>query len=59
MDRDLLYVVLWIDDDKPQCAVYEDEAQAERDAELVGGHVVARPVFPRERERTGRFDRSS
>ena len=57
MEREILYVVLWTDRGEPQCAVYEDREQAERDAELVGGRVVARPVFPRERERTGRFDR--
>ena len=58
MDRDLLYVLLWMDGDEPQCAVYEDHAQAKADALVVGGRVVARPVFALERERTGRFDRS-
>ena len=57
MDRETLYVLLWIDDGEPQCAVYEDHARAKADALIVGGRVVARPVFPRERERTGRFDR--
>ncbi len=57
MEREILYVVVWAEDGQAQCAVYEDHAQAKADALIVGGRVVARPVFPRERERTGRFDR--
>jgi hypothetical protein len=58
MDRDLLYVLLWLDDGEPHCAVYEDREQADRDAAIVGGRVVERPVLAPERERTGRFQRS-
>ena len=57
MWRDEVYVVMWVDEHGPQCAVYEDREEAERDAELARGRVVARPVFSRERERTGRFER--
>ena len=57
MERELLYVVLWTDRGETQCAVYEDRDDAERDAAIVGGRVVERPAFPRERERTGRFER--
>ena len=56
MDRDL-YVLLWLDDGEPQCAVYEDLEDAERDAELVGGRVEVRTVHQSERLRTGRFNR--
>lgn len=56
MDRDL-FVLLWLDDGEPQCAVYEDEADAERDAELVGGRVERRVIHVSERLRTGRFNR--
>ena len=56
MDRDL-YVLLWLDPDGPQCALYEDRAQAEADADLVGGHVELRTVHRSERLRTGRFIR--
>jgi hypothetical protein len=55
MDRDL-FVLLWLDDGEPQCAVYEDEEDAERDAELVGGRVEHRVVHLSERLRTGRFN---
>ena len=58
MPGDEVYVVLWLDERGPQCAVYEDREEAERDAALARGRVVARPVFARERERTGRFDRT-
>jgi hypothetical protein len=58
MWHDEVYVVMWLDENGPQCAVYEDREEAERDAELARGRVVARPVFPRERERTGRFERN-
>ena len=59
MERAEVYVVMWLDERGPQCAVYEDREEAERDAELAHGRVVARPVFPRERERerAGRFER--
>ena len=57
MPGDEVYVVLWLDERGPQCAVYEDRDEAERDAALARGRVVARPVFPRERERAGRFAR--
>lgn len=57
MPDDEVYVVLWLDEHGPQCAVYEDRDEAERDAALARGRVVARPVFPRERERAGRFER--
>ncbi len=56
MDRDL-FVLLWLDDGEPQCAVYEDEEDAERDAELVGGRVERRVVHLSERLRAGRFNR--
>jgi hypothetical protein len=56
MDRDL-FVLLWLDDGEPQCAVYEDEEDAERDAELVGGRVERRVVHVSERLRAGRFNR--
>ena len=56
MDRDL-YVLLWLDDGEPQCAVYEDLEDAERDAELVGGRIEVRTVHQSERLRTGRFHR--
>ena len=56
MDRDL-YVVLWLDDGEPQCAVYEDLEDAERDAELVGGRIEVRTVHVSETQRTGRFTR--
>jgi hypothetical protein len=56
MDRDL-YVLLWLDDDGPQCALYEDADQAERDAELVGGRVEIRTVHRSETLRSGRFER--
>ena len=56
MDRDL-FVLLWLDDGDPQCALYEDEEEAERDADLVGGRVERRGVHPSERLRTGRFHR--
>lgn len=54
MDHDV-FVLLWLDDGVPQCAVYEDEQQAERDADLVGGRVEHRMVHPSERLRAGRF----
>ena len=56
MDRDL-YVLLWLDDGEPQCALYEDLEQAERDAELVGGRVEVRTVHQSETLRSGRFIR--
>jgi hypothetical protein len=56
MDRDV-FVLLWLDDGEPQCAVYEDAEQAERDAELVGGRVEHRVVHLSERLRTRRFHR--
>jgi hypothetical protein len=56
MDRDV-FVLLWLDDGVPQCAVYEDEEQAEQDAELVGGRVEHRVVHLSERLRAGRFNR--
>ena len=57
MDRDL-FVLLWSDDDGPQCAVYESREDAERDAGLVGGRVEARTVHPSETLRSGRFLRN-
>jgi hypothetical protein len=56
MDRDL-FVLLWLDDDGPQCALYEDREQAEADAELVGGRVTVRTVHQSEALRSGRFIR--
>ena len=56
MDRDL-FVLLWIDDGEPHCALYEDREQAEADAELVGGRVEARTVHRSAALRTGRFIR--
>ena len=56
MDRDL-YVLVWLDDGEPQCAVYEDLEDAERDADLVGGRIEVRTVHQSERLRTGRFNR--
>ena len=56
MDRDL-YVLLWIDDGEPQCALYEDPVQAHEDAELVGGRVEVRAIHESERLRAGRFER--
>ncbi len=56
MDREV-FVLLWLDDGVPQCAVYEDEEQAEQDAELVGGRVERRAVHLSERLRSGRFHR--
>jgi hypothetical protein len=56
MDREF-YVLLWIDDDGPQCALYEALEDAERDADLVGGRVEARRVHTSEALRTGRFIR--
>jgi hypothetical protein len=56
MDR-VLYVLLWLDDDGPQCALYEDRDQAEADADLVGGRVEARSVHQSEQLRSGRFIR--
>jgi hypothetical protein len=57
MERDVVYVLLWLDEGEQRCAVYEDRELAENDAALVRGHVVERPVFAAERERTGRFER--
>ena len=57
MPRDL-YVLLWIADGEPQCALYEDREQAEDDAAFVGGRVEVRAVHSSERLRTGRFDRA-
>jgi hypothetical protein len=54
MDREL-FVLLWTDDGAPQCALYEDRADAERDAALVGGRVEPRGVHRHEPQRTGRF----
>jgi hypothetical protein len=56
MDREL-FVLLWTDDDGPQCALYEEREDAERDAELVGGRIEVRGVHRSERLRTGRFIR--
>lgn len=56
MDRDF-FVLLWLDDDGPQCALYEDREQAERDAELVNGRVELRTVHQSEHLRSGRFAR--
>ena len=56
MPRDL-FVLLWTDDDGPQCALYEEREDAERDAELVGGRIEVRAVHRSERLRTGRFIR--
>ena len=56
MDRDL-FVLLWTDDDGPQCALYEAREDAERDAELVGGRIEVRTVHRSETLRTGRFIR--
>ena len=56
MDRDL-FVLLWTDDGEPQCALYEDREQAERDAEIVGGRIEVRAVHRSEALRTGRFIR--
>ena len=56
MDRDL-FVLLWTDDGVPQCALYEDREQAERDADLVGGRIEVRSVHRSEALRTGRFIR--
>ena len=56
MDREL-FVLLWLDGGEPQCALYEDLEQAERDAELVGGRVEVRTVHPSEALRSGRFTR--
>ena len=56
MDRDL-FVLLWTDDDGPQCAIYEAREDAERDADLVGGRVEARTVHRSEALRSGRFVR--
>ena len=57
MDRDLVYVLLWLDEGEQRCAVYDDRELAEHDAALVRGEVVERPVFAAERERSGRFAR--
>jgi hypothetical protein len=56
MDRDL-YVLLWSDDDGPQCALYESREDAERDGALVGGRVEVRTVHRSEALRSGRFIR--
>ena len=56
MGRDL-YVLLWTDDGEPQCALYEDLEQAERDAELVDGRIELRAVHRSEALRSGRFIR--
>jgi hypothetical protein len=56
MDRDL-FVLLWTDDDGPQCAIYETAEDAERDASLVGGRVEVRTVHRSEALRAGRFVR--
>ena len=56
MDRDL-FVLLWTDDGVPQCALYEDLEQAERDAELVSGRVEVRGVHRSEALRSRRFTR--
>jgi len=52
-----LFVLLWIADGEPQCALYEDRDQAEADAELVGGTVEVRSVHQSEALREGRFIR--
>jgi hypothetical protein len=57
MDRDL-FVLLWTDDDGPQCALYEAREDAERDAGLVGGRVEVRRIHRSEALRTGRFLRN-
>jgi hypothetical protein len=56
MDRDL-YVLLWSDDDGPQCALYESLDDAERDAALLDGRIEVRTVHRSEALRTGRFIR--
>jgi hypothetical protein len=57
MDRDL-FVLLWTDDGEPQCALYEDFEMADRDADLVGGHIELRAIHRSPNsERTGRFTR--
>jgi hypothetical protein len=57
MEREV-YVLLWTDDDgTAQAAVYESHDDAERDAQLVGGRVETRQLFPASRERLGRFER--
>ncbi len=56
MDHEL-YVLMWIDDDGPQAAIYEDIEEAERDAELVGGRIELRVVHPSAVRRAGRFER--
>ena len=56
MPRDL-YVLLWIADGEPQCALYEDREQAAADAELVCGTVEVRTVHQSEALRSGRFIR--
>jgi hypothetical protein len=56
MDRDF-FVLLWTDDDGPQCALYEAREDAERDAGLVGGRIEVRTVHLSERLRSGRFIR--
>ena len=52
-----LYVLLWLDDGEPQCALYESLEDAERDAELVGGRIEVRSVHLSEALRSGRFIR--
>ena len=52
-----LYVVLWSDEDGPQCALYEDLLEASRDAELVDGRVEVRSVHLAPVAREGRFAR--
>ena len=56
MDRDL-YVLLWADEDGPQCSLYESRADAERDGALVDGRIEVRTVHRSEALRTGRFIR--
>ena len=57
MSREV-FVLLWSDEaGVPQCAVYEDRDDADRDAAVVGGRVDTREMFAATRERTGRFDR--
>jgi len=52
------FVLLWIDDGEAQAALYDDEEQALRDAELVGGRVERRAVIAAPVEhRSGRFER--
>jgi hypothetical protein len=57
MPDEMVYVLLWNDEDGPQCALYTDKFDAAIAAGLVGGRVERRAVHTPIERREPRFAR--